>query len=99
MHSRQTMMTRISLQGSCTSARRDELDGLLDRFGDDEPLEIDMHGVKEIDSTTLRALVRFQNARRAAGRSPVVIVQPSTSVRSALRITELASTFERLEGP
>jgi anti-anti-sigma factor len=89
-----TDSTIVKLQGEYDFARREELDQLLDRYGDMEPLAFDLHDVHSIDSAVIRALVRFQRARREAGRSPLVLLKPSAAVRGFIEKVELDHTFE-----
>jgi len=85
--------TVITLSGQYDASRRDELDQLLDRYGDAEPLVVDLHEVVHIDTSALRSLVRFQRARQEAGRSPAVLVRPTASVREFFTLAQLESTF------
>lgn len=85
--------TVITLSGQYDASRRDELDQLLDRFGDAEPLVFDLHDVDHLDTSALRSLVRFQRARKEAGRSPAVIVRPTPSVREFFTLAQLESSF------
>ena len=87
-------MTVITMRGEYDAARHDELDQLLDRYGDSDPLAIDMHEVEGIDSGALRSLVRFQKARKEAGRSPAVLLQPSAAVISFLDLANVAGAFD-----
>jgi anti-anti-sigma factor len=84
----------VKLQGEYDVSRRDELDQLLDRYGDSEPLAFDMHAVRSVDTSTIRSLVRFQRARREAGRAPIVLLKPSDEVRRFIDKTHLESSFE-----
>lgn len=86
--------TIVELQGEYDVARREELDGLLDRYGDAEPLAFDMHDVGSIDTSFIRSLVRFQRARKEAGRTPIVLLKPSSAVRAIIDKTQLDRTFE-----
>jgi anti-anti-sigma factor len=85
--------TIITLSGDYDATRRDELDQLLDRYGDADPLVFDLQAVDHFDTAALRSLVRFQRARREAGRSPLVLVRPSASVRDFFVLAELERTF------
>ena len=84
----------VKLQGAYDIARREELDQLLDRYGDTEPLAFDLHDVNAIDTTTLRSLMRFQRARREAGRTPIVLLKPSEPVRYFFEKAQIGRTFE-----
>ena len=84
----------IQLQGDYDVARREELDQLLDRYGDAEPLAFDLHGVDSIDTAAVRSLVRFQRARKEAGRTPIVLLKPSPAVRMFIGKAQLDHTFE-----
>ena len=86
--------TVIELQGEYDVARREELDGLLDRYGDIEPLAFDLHEVKSIDTSAIRSLVRFQRARKEAGRTPIVLLKPSSAVRTIIEKVQLNHAFE-----
>ncbi len=85
--------TVITLSGQYDASRRDELDQLLDRYGDAEPLVFDLHDVDQIDTSALRSLVRFQRARKEAGRSPAVIARPTASVREFFTLAQLENSF------
>lgn len=87
-------MTVVRLRGQYDVARRDELDQTLDRFGDAEPLALDFMDVESMDTSALRALVRFQNARKEAGRSPLVLTGVSDRIKSFFRLSNLEKTFE-----
>jgi anti-anti-sigma factor len=82
------------LQGEYDITRREELDQLLDRYGDMEPLAFDLHEVHSIDTSAIRSLVRFQRARKEAGRTPIVLLKPSTAVRGIIQTAQLDHTFE-----
>ncbi len=84
----------VKLQGEYDIARREELDQLLDRYGDMEPLALDLHDVDSIDTVAIRSLVRFQRARKEAGRTPIVLLKPSAAVRVFIEKAQLASSFE-----
>lgn len=86
--------TVIALQGGYDIARREELDQLLDRYGDAEPLAFDLHDVTSIDTFAVRSLVRFQRARKEAGKTPIVLLKPSASVREFIEAAQLDHTFE-----
>lgn len=86
--------TVVELQGEYDLTRREELDHLLDRYGDAEPLAFDMHSVGSIDTSAIRSLVRFQRARKEAGRTPIVLLKPSPAVRTIIEKAQLSSTFE-----
>ena len=86
--------TVIQLQGEYDIARRDELDQLLDRYGDTDRLAFDLHQVNAMDTSAVRSLVRFQHARREAGRSPIVLLKPSPQLRHFISAANLSSTFE-----
>ena len=78
-------------------SRRDELDELFDRHGDDEPLQLDLGEVQCIDSGALRSLVRFQRARREAGKSPVTIRRANTRVREFFEVANMGEILEAEE--
>ena len=84
----------VKLQGDYNIARREELDQLLDRCGDMEPLAFDLREVENIDTAAIRSLVRFQRARKEAGRTPVVLLKPSSVVRDFIRKAQLHNAFE-----
>jgi anti-anti-sigma factor len=84
----------VRLQGEYDIARRDELDNLLDRYGDAEPLAFDLNDVRSIDTSAIRSLVRFQRARKEAGRTPLVLLKPSPVVRDFIEKAQLDHTFE-----
>jgi anti-anti-sigma factor len=84
----------VELQGEYDLTRREELDQLLDRYGDVEPLAFDMHHVGSIDTSAIRSLVRFQRARREAGKTPIVLIKPSPAVRLVIEKARLDGTFE-----
>jgi len=85
--------TVVTLTGQYDASRRDELDRLLDRYGDTEELVFDLHEVERLDSAALRSLVRFQRARKEAGKSPIVLVRPPPAVREFFEVAELDRTF------
>ena len=87
------MTTVVPLSGEYDASRRDELDHLLDRYGDTEDLVFDLHEVARFDSAAIRSLVRFQRARREAGKSPIVLVRPNRTVRDFIEIAQLNKTF------
>jgi len=84
----------VELRGEYDLTRRDELDRVLDRYGDAEPLAFDLHEVQSIDTSAVRSLVRFQRARREAGRTPAVLLRPSQPVRRFIAAAQLDHTFE-----
>ena len=86
--------TVVALTGEYDVARRDELDYLLDRYGDAEPLVFDLDTLEGIDTAAVRSLVRFQRARRAAGKSPLVLARPRPQVRHFIELANLQATFE-----
>lgn len=86
--------TVVQLHGEYDAARSEELDQMLDRYGDTEPLAFDLHGVESIDTSAVRSLVRFQRARKEAGRTPIVLLKPSASVRTFIERAQLQRTFE-----
>ena len=86
--------TIVELRGEYDITRRDELDNLLDRYGDAESLAFDLHAVDCMDSSAVRSLVRFQRARREAGRAPIVLLKPSQAVRQFIQAAQLQHTFE-----
>jgi anti-anti-sigma factor len=87
-------MTVVRLSGEYDASRRDELDALLDRYGDVEPLTFDFDAVDRLDTAALRSLLRFQNARKEAGRSAPVLRRVSGSVLTLLRISRLENAFD-----
>jgi len=87
------MTTVVPLSGEYDASRRDELDHLLDRYGDTEQLVFDLHDVDRFDSAAIRSLIRFQRARVEAGKSPIVLVRPSGNVRDFIEIAQLNKTF------
>lgn len=86
--------TVVQLEGEYDIARREELDQLLDRYGDIEPLAFDLRNLDSIDTTVVRSLVRFQRARKEAGRMPIVLLNPSSAVRDFIEKAQLDHTFE-----
>lgn len=84
----------VELQGDYDITRRDELDNVLDRYGDADDLAFDLQAVGTLDSSAVRSLVRFQRARKEAGRPPIVLLKPSRSARRFLEAAELQHTFE-----
>ncbi len=86
--------TVVELRGEYDVARREELDQILDRYGDIEPLAFDLQGVDSIDTAAVRSLVRFQRARKEAGRTPLVLLKPSRAVRTFIERAQLHQTFE-----
>jgi anti-anti-sigma factor len=86
--------TVVQLEGEYDIARREELDHLLDRYGDIEPLAFDLRNLQTIDTTVVRSLVRFQRARKEAGRTPIVLLNPSSGVRAFIEKAQLDHTFE-----
>lgn len=86
--------TVISLSGEYDLSRSDELDELLDKHGDDEALQLDLSQVECIDSGSLRSLVRFQRARREAGKSPLTIRRANTRVREFFEIANMGEILE-----
>jgi anti-anti-sigma factor len=87
-------MTVVRFRGEYDASRRDELDAILDRYGDAEPLTFDLGEVERLDTSAVGSLVRFQRARKEAGRSPIVLTGVSDAVRTLLRISELERAFE-----
>lgn len=87
----------VELTGEYDLARREELDQLLDRYGDAEPLAFDLHELKSIDTSLIRSLVRFQRARKEAGKSPIVLLKPSRVVREFMARAQLEHAFEILD--
>lgn len=87
-------ITVVKLQGEYDIARREELDHLLDRYGDAEPLALDLRLVESIDTSSIRSLVRFQRARKEAGRTAVVLLKPSPAVLGFFEKAQLDHTFE-----
>lgn len=87
------MTTVVPLCGDYDASRRDELDQLLDRYGDTDRLFFDLHDVDRFDSSAIRSLVRFQRARKEAGKSPIVFLRPNRSVRDFIELAELHKTF------
>jgi anti-anti-sigma regulatory factor len=88
----------VPLEGEYDFSRREELDQLLDRYGDIEPLAFDLQKLSAIDTAVVRSLVRFQRARREAGRTPIVLLNPTQTVRDFIAKAELAHAFEIREG-
>lgn len=86
--------TIVELRGEYDITRRDDLDNLLDRYGDAEALAFDLHAVDGMDTTAVRSLVRFQRARKEAGRAPIVLLKPSGPVRQFFEAAQLEHTFE-----
>lgn len=86
--------TVVELQGEYDITRRDELDNLLDRYGDIDSLAFDLHAVDCMDTSAVRSLVRFQRARKEAGRAPIVLLKPSEEVRQFFEAAQLEHTFE-----
>jgi anti-anti-sigma factor len=84
----------VRLRGEYDASRRDELDALLDRFGDAEPLTFDFDEVDRLDTAALRSLVRFQRARKEAGRSPFVLTRVRDTVRAFFRLTDMETAFD-----
>lgn len=78
-------MTVVRLRGAYDASRHDELDEILDRYGDADPLTFDLVEVDRLDSGALRSLERFQRARKEAGRSPFVFTGVSPSLKMLLR--------------
>jgi anti-anti-sigma regulatory factor len=91
-------MTVVRLRGEYDASRRDELDAVLDRYGDAEPLTFDCGDVDRLDATALRSLLRFQLARKEAGRSPPVFTRLSDGVRAFFRGSEMESAFDIRDG-
>jgi anti-anti-sigma factor len=89
-----TDLNVVKLQGEYDITRREELDQLLDRYGDMEPLAFDLHEVHSMDTSAIRSLVRFQRARKEAGRTPIVLLKPSSAVRCIIETAQLDHTFE-----
>ncbi len=86
--------TVVPLRGEYDSSRRDELDQLLDRYGDADRLVFDLRDVTRFDTSALRSLIRFQRARKEAGKSPIVFAQPTSPVRDFFRAAQLDRTFD-----
>ena len=86
--------TVVALTGEYDAARRDELDGLLDKYGDADPLVLDLTRVERIDTSALRSLVRFQRARREAGKKPPIFQGTTEPVRRFIGIANLEATFD-----
>lgn len=84
----------MELRGEYDITRRDELDHLLDRYGDAESLAFDLHAVENMDTSAVRSLVRFQRARKEAGREPIILLKPSRPVRQFIDAAQLQHTFE-----
>lgn len=87
-------MTVVPLSGEYDASRRDELDELLDRYGDAEALAFDLDGVVRFDSTMLRSLIRFQNARAEAGKPAAIFLRPNQDLRHFLEMAELGHAFD-----
>lgn len=86
--------TIVPLSGEYDLSRSDELDQLLDRYGDAEPLALDLQAVVAFDSSALRSLIRFQQARREAGKAPIVLLRPSPSLTHSISSARLDGSFE-----
>ncbi len=86
--------TIVNLQGEYDVTRREELDHLLDKYGDMEPLAFDLAGVQSIDTSAVRSLVRFQRARKEAGLTPLVLLRPSPAARTLIEAAQLQHTFD-----
>jgi anti-anti-sigma regulatory factor len=87
-------MAVVRLSGEYDASRRDELDAVLDRYGDAEPLTFDFDEVAGLDTSALRSLVRFQRARKEAGRSAPILTRVSGAVMAFFRISELENAFD-----
>lgn len=85
--------TVVALTGEYDASRRDELDDLLDKYGDTDPLVLDLTSVERIDTSALRSLVRFQRARREAGKKPPIFTGTSEPVRRFIGIANLGAAF------
>lgn len=83
-------MTVVRLKGAYDASRHDELDEVLDRYGDTDPLTLDLVEVDRFDNAALRSLERFQRARIEAGRSPCVLIGLSPSMKELFRQIENA---------
>lgn len=88
------VFTVVDLSGEYDITRREELDKILDRYGDAEPLALNLEAVETMDTSAVRSLVRFQRARKEAGRSPVVLLKPSAKVLQFFDIADLRRSFE-----
>lgn len=86
--------TIVVLSGEYDIRRRDELDHVLDRYGDADQLVFDLSAVEAFDTVALRSLVRFQAARREAGKPPMVLAGASHYVRGVLELSKLKDAFE-----
>lgn len=86
--------TIVGLEGDYDISRREELDRLLDRYGDAEPLAFNLERVTAIDTSAVRSLVRFQRARKDAGRAPLVLIKPSPAMRHLITTMQLDHTFD-----
>ncbi len=80
-------MTVVRLRGEYDASRLDELDAILDRYGDVEPLTLDFIEVDRLDSAALSSLLRFQRARKEAGLSAPALTGLSDAVRASLGLT------------
>lgn len=87
-------MAVVRLTGEYDASRRDELDAMLDRYGDEEPLTFDFDDVDRLDTSALGSLLRFQRARKEAGRSAPVLTGVKDSVMTLLRVSELENAFD-----
>ncbi len=90
---KEELPTIVCLSGEYDFARRDELDQVLDRYGDADPLVLDLNECERLDTGAVRSLVRFQRARREAGKTPLVLSRPKGRVREFLVIASLSDTF------
>lgn len=90
--------TVVALDGEYDAARRDELDDLLDRHGDAEPLVFDLTRVERFDTAALRSLVRFQRAREQAGKAPFSLTNLQPRVRDFIRLAQLDGTLRVSDG-
>lgn len=84
----------VVLSGTFDARRRDELDQILDRYGDVDELIFDLEAVESIDTSALRSFVRFQRARRESGKAPLVLASPTPYVRRFLATVGLDRAFD-----
>jgi anti-anti-sigma factor len=86
--------TVVNLSGEYDIGRRDELDNLLDRYGDVDPLVFNLAGVDRFDTSALRSLMRFQRARQEAGKAPFVLRSASERVRQFFELAQVPFRIE-----
>ncbi len=79
--------TVASVSGEIDMATAPEIEALAD--AGENGLALDLSGVRFIDSSGLRALLRIQEAT-----SPVVLLSPSPVVRKLLALTNMVDMFD-----